>query len=168
MDKRKRKQDIRKPAVIAAYNPGMGGVHLLDRALSNLRPVIREKKWYWPLVISAINIAFLYSWRLCRIVSGETIPQKYFRLHIVAIMIRQLKLRIISVDSRSTKAHRVSDEVKYYGLCHYPISCSVRKCVVCGKSCRNSYEKRKRSLHVKVYFLNLTNTMALLPQHILY
>ena len=59
--KGKGKQNIRQPAVISAYNRGMGGVDLLDRALSDLRPVIRGKKWYWPLVINAINIAFVYS-----------------------------------------------------------------------------------------------------------
>ena len=35
---------ITQPAVIAAYNRGMGGVDLLDRALSALRPVICGKK----------------------------------------------------------------------------------------------------------------------------
>ena len=55
------KQNIQQPAVIAAYNQGMGGVDLLDRALSNLRPVIHGKKWYWPLVINAINITLVYS-----------------------------------------------------------------------------------------------------------
>ena len=59
--KGKGKQNIQQPAVIAAYNRGMGGVDLLDRALSDLRPVIRGKKWYGPLVINAINIAFVYS-----------------------------------------------------------------------------------------------------------
>ena len=44
--------NITQPAVIAAYNRGMGGVELLDRALSDLRPVIRGKKWYWPLIIN--------------------------------------------------------------------------------------------------------------------
>ena len=150
--KGKGKQNIQQPAVIAAYSRGMGGVDLLDRALSDLRPVIRGKKWYRPLVINAINIAFVYSWRLYRIVSGETIPQKDFRWHIVGIMIRQPKPRVIRVGSRPTKAHKVADEVRYDGLGHYPISCSVRKCVVCGKSCRNSCEKCKRSLHVKTCF----------------
>ena len=74
--KGKGKQNIQKSTVIAAYNRGMGGVDLLDRALSNLRSVIRRKKWYWPLVINAINISFVYSWRLFRIVSGETIPYR--------------------------------------------------------------------------------------------
>ena len=43
---RKGKQNIQQPAVIAAYNRGMGGVDLLDLALSDLRPVIPGKKWY--------------------------------------------------------------------------------------------------------------------------
>ena len=41
-----------------------------------------------------INIAFVYSWWLYRIVSGETIPQNDFERHIVGIMIRQSKLRV--------------------------------------------------------------------------
>ena len=89
----------------------MGGVDLLDRALSDLGPVIHGRKWYWPLVINAINIAFVYSWRLYRIVSGETIQQEDFRQHNVEIIIRQSKPRVISVDSRPTKAHKVDDEV---------------------------------------------------------
>ena len=71
--KGKGKQNIQQTTIIAAYNRGMGGVDLLDRALSCLRPVIHGKKWYWPLLINLINIAFVYSWRLYCIVSGETI-----------------------------------------------------------------------------------------------
>ena len=40
------KQSIPSPAIIAAYNPGMSGVDLLDHALIGLSPVIRGKKWY--------------------------------------------------------------------------------------------------------------------------
>ena len=130
----------------------MGGFDLLNRTLSNLRRVIRGKKWYWPLVINVINIAFVYSWQLYRIVPGETILQKSFRRHILGIMIRQSKLWVISADSRPTKAYEMADEVRHDELGHYPISCSVRKCVVCGKSCRNSCAKCKRSLHVKICF----------------
>ena len=59
-----RKINVNQPAVIAAYNQGMGGVDLVDRALSNLRPLIRGKKWYWPSLISALNFTFVYSWRV--------------------------------------------------------------------------------------------------------
>ena len=123
--KGKGEQKIKKPAVVPAYNQGMGGVDLLDRVLSNLRPVICGKKRYWPLVINAINIAFVCSWRLHNIVFGETIPQKNLRRHIVDIMIRQSKPRVISVDSRPTKARKVADEKRNDGLGHYLISCSV-------------------------------------------
>ena len=63
--------------------------------------------------------------------------------HIVGFMIRQSNPRIISIDPRSTKAHKVAHEMRCDGLGHYPISCSVWKCAFCGKSCRNSCEKCK-------------------------
>ena len=72
--------------------------------------------------VNAINIAFVYSWQLYRIISGKTLLQKNLRRHIVGIMIRQTKPRIINVGSRPTKAHKVVDEVRYNGLGHYPIN----------------------------------------------
>ena len=130
----------------------MSAVDLLDRVLFDLRLVICGKKWYWPLLVNVINIVSVYSWRLYCIVSGEIIPQKDFRRHIVGIMIRQSKPRVISVDSCPRKAHKVAAEVRYDGLGHNPISFSVRKCAVCGKGFRKSCEKYKRSLHVKACF----------------
>ena len=42
------------------------GEQLGTRVVKNdhilIRPVIRGKKWYWPLVINALNIGFVYSW----------------------------------------------------------------------------------------------------------
>ena len=82
----------------------MGGVDLLDHALFGLRLVIRGKKWYWPLAINVINIAFVHSWRLYRIVSAETIPQKDFRRHILGIMIRQSKPRVLILLQQSSQS----------------------------------------------------------------
>ena len=130
----------------------MGGVDLLDCALSDLRPVIRGKKWYWPLVINALNIVFVFSWRLYRIVAGEPVPQKDFRRHIVSIIIRKSAPRITDVYSRPTRGHKIADEVRYDSVGHYPVSSPVRKCAICGRSCRNACEKCKRSLHVKTCF----------------
>ena len=152
MDKRKRETKYSATTVIAVYNWGMGGADLLNCALSSLRLVIRGEKWYWPLVTNAINIAFVYYWRLYCIVSGKTIPQKDFRRQIVGIMIRQSKPHVIGVDSRPIKAHKVADEMRCDGLGHYPNSCPIQKCLVCGKSCKNSCEKCKRILHVKTCF----------------
>ena len=41
--KGKGRENIPQPAVIYYYNKGMGGLDLLDRALSNMRPIIRGK-----------------------------------------------------------------------------------------------------------------------------
>ena len=57
------KSNKNQPAITAAFNQGMGGLDLLNRALSGLTPLIRAKNWYWPLVIHALNIAFVYSLR---------------------------------------------------------------------------------------------------------
>ena len=125
--------NITEPAVIAAYNRGMGGVDLLDRALSDLRPVIRGKKWYWPLIINAINIAFVYSWRIYRIISGEVFSQKDFRRRVVSIMIRRSASQILDVRSRPAHAFKVADEIRLDGIGHYPSPASVRRCAICKK-----------------------------------
>ena len=148
----------------------MGGVDLLDRALSCLRPVIHGKKWYWPLFINLINIAFVYSWRLYCIVSGETIPQKDFRRHIVGIMIRQSKPCVISVDSRPTKAHKVADEMRYNELCHYPSAAQFRNVLFVGNVAEihvRSANEAYMSKHVSRFFMKSDYTMTLLPQHVL-
>ena len=54
---------VTQPHLIHLYNKGMGGVDLMDRLLSSYRPMIRGKKWYWPLFINALNITIVAAWR---------------------------------------------------------------------------------------------------------
>ena len=56
--------NVEQPHAIKACNQGMGGVDLVDRALSDLRPNFNGKKWYWSLVINALNLGFVHCWRL--------------------------------------------------------------------------------------------------------
>ena len=35
----------------------MGEVDVMDRLLGSWRPIIRGKKWYWLLIINAINVS---------------------------------------------------------------------------------------------------------------
>lgn len=60
--KRQGNINVEQPAVNVHYNCGMGGVDLADRALSDYRPSIHCKKWHWPLVVNALNVAFVYCW----------------------------------------------------------------------------------------------------------
>ena len=55
---------ITQPQVIKQYNNGMGGVDVMDRLLGSYRPMICGKKWYWLLIINAINVSVVVAWRL--------------------------------------------------------------------------------------------------------
>ena len=129
----------------------MGGVDLLDRELSDIRPIIRGKKWYWLLIINALNIDFVYSWRMYKIVSGEEVPQKNFRRHITSIMIRRSHPQPLSA-SRSEWTFKVADEIRSDGNGHYPNPGPVRRCVIFKKTCRNLCKKSNIGVHVNTCF----------------
>ena len=71
----------------------------MDRALSDLRPQIQGKKWYWPLCINAINLLFVYSWRLYEIANNKKVEQREFRRDIVNILLN-LVMEIPKGDSQ--------------------------------------------------------------------
>ena len=129
---------------------GMGGVDFFDYIL--IRPVIRGKKWYWPLVINALNIGFVYSWWVFGIVSEEPMPQKNYCPQIVGILIQWAHLEIISVHLRPARNFWILDEIRFDGVLHYPISWPVRRCVLCGKNSRKACEKCKLTLHLNTCF----------------
>ena len=60
---RKEKVDLPQPHVVASYNKYMGGVDLLDRFLSQYRPKITGKKWWWPFFTNTLNMAVVAAWR---------------------------------------------------------------------------------------------------------
>lgn len=55
---------INEPNLVKKYNQKMGGVDVMDRLLGSCRPIIRERKWYWPLIINAIKVLVIAAWRL--------------------------------------------------------------------------------------------------------
>ena len=72
--------NISQPHTIKACNKCMGGVDLVDRALSDLRPNFNGRKWYWNLIINTLNVGIVHCWRLlhqlCTKPKGD---QKSFR-----------------------------------------------------------------------------------------
>ena len=144
--------NVQQPSVIGHYNCVMGGVDLVDRALSNFRSVIHGKKWYWPLLVNALNIGFVYCRRLFRIIADDAVEQKTFRHHIVSILLRQF-IRVTPARSLpAAKAFMVADEIRLDGVNHYPKSGPICKCTVCKKSCRNTCSKCNSSIHVNTCF----------------
>ena len=52
------------PMLVKLYNNGMREVDVMDQLLGSYRQSIREKKWYWPLVINGLNVSVVAAWRL--------------------------------------------------------------------------------------------------------
>jgi hypothetical protein len=63
--------NVDQPRLIHNYNQDMGGVDLVDNALSDMRPVIHWKKWYGPLIVNAFGLLRVAAWRLHREVGGS-------------------------------------------------------------------------------------------------
>ena len=93
------------------YNHSMGGVDLVNRALSDYEPSIHGKKWYWPFVVNALNVAFVYCWRLYRISTGEAKEQKLYWRDIVSILLRRLIKTTPAAALSVPQVYRGSNEV---------------------------------------------------------
>lgn len=141
---------IPQPNVVAKYNKGKGGVELLDRALEDYRPKIRGKKWYWSLLIYAINMITVFIWRVYQLSTNAETKQKDFRRSL-AVMLRQSKPRP-TAESIPGPSFSLLSDVRTDNFNLYPESCPVRRCTVCRKNCRIHCMKCKKSMHLRDCF----------------
>ena len=85
--------------LIKQYNNCMGGVGVMDRLLGSYHPMIRGKKWCWPLIINAINNSMVATWQLhCGV--AETPKSRLEFRHEIAIFL--LKSLIMDVHKKTT------------------------------------------------------------------
>ena len=70
--------NVSQPHASKVYNKCVGGVDLVDRTLSDLRPSFSGKKWYRSLIINALNLGFVYCWRLHQLCTKPKGDQKSF------------------------------------------------------------------------------------------
>lgn len=150
--KQKGSVSVPQPYIVRSYNNGMGGVDLLDRALSECRPKINGKKWYWPLIINALNVGLVFCWRLFQEISGTKVPQKQFRNNLATILIKRSGSNNERRDSRPGPSFSVPAAVRTDNQRHYPESNAVRRCAVCKKNCRIKCSKCQKPLHLNVCF----------------
>ena len=52
-----------QPFCFYLCNQAMEGVDLLDRFISQYRPTIQGKKWYWPLFLNCVQMITVAAWR---------------------------------------------------------------------------------------------------------
>ena len=73
---------IAQPRMIQSCNKHMGGVDLLDRFLSDYRPRLRSKKWWWCLFANFLSMSVVAAWRLHKELKGK-MSHLQFRREIV-------------------------------------------------------------------------------------
>ncbi|XP_033218482.1 piggyBac transposable element-derived protein 3-like [Belonocnema kinseyi] len=81
---------VPRPAMLSVYNQGMGGTDWLDQNVNLYRIQIRNRKWYWPLVIWMLNVALQSSWILHRH-AGNDISHLDFRRGIALTYLKKFK-----------------------------------------------------------------------------
>ena len=96
----------------------------MDRLLGTYRPMIRGKKWYWPLVINTINVSVVAAWSCNAVISPMTHPE--FRREIAICLLyisygrmNQSNQKISSLTkSIITKSQQPKDDAKFARKIH--------------------------------------------------
>lgn len=137
--------DIDQPVVIAKYNLHMGGVDILDRFMSNYRPVFHSKKWWWPLFINGLNMAVVAAWRL-HVEIGGSFDHLDFRRHIVRTILQRSEKPPTATSGPAS--HPVSD-IRYDKVDHHLVpSARQARCRLCKKNARLHCTKCMAPLHL--------------------
>jgi len=87
--KNRERVNVSQPQTIANYNRYMGGVDLLDNALSNIRPSIKSRKWYFPIVINTFRTLLIASWKFS-ILLGKKSSQIDFTRNVVQYLMNKV------------------------------------------------------------------------------
>ncbi|KAL1416974.1 hypothetical protein MTO96_027272 [Rhipicephalus appendiculatus] len=93
--KERKRVPVPQPRVIQQYNKHMGGVDLLDRFISDYRPCLHGKKWYWPLLSNLLVTLRVAAWRLYTEVGSQPpLDQLQFtRLIVQGLLTKRLDTR---------------------------------------------------------------------------
>ena len=135
---------ITQPQLIKQCNNGMG-VDVKDWLLGSYRPVIPGKKWYWLLIIYAIDVSVVADWQLHCVVA-ET-PKSHLEFwHEIAICPLKSPTDVRKKTTGGAIANLPSD-LRYDSADHFKISTTQGRCKYNTRSMQNI--PQEYSLNVK-------------------
>ena len=141
-------EKIKQPMIVSTYNRGMGGVDVIDKLLGAYRPVIRGKKWWYPLFTNALNISVVAAWRLYGYLhnqpGGAIVSHLDFRRTIALCL-----MKMVARGRRHSPGFvaELPADIRFDGLGHENSSASQGRCIVCGTNTRNQCRKCAVRLH---------------------
>ena len=133
--KRRVKSETDAPIIesqlIKQYYNSMGGIDAIDRLLGSYCPTVRGKKWYWPLIINAVNVSVVAPWQFHYAVVEVLKSHLEFRCEIA---IRLLK-SAINVHRKTTgrAIANLPSDLWYEGISHCRVSTTQDGCKICQK-----------------------------------
>lgn len=137
--------NVKQPYIVRKYNEGMGGVDVMDRLLSSYRPMIRGKKWWWPLFVNILNLSVVAAWRAYCNLHHDGMDHLTFRREIVLTLLKaEGKKR-----QQTSGGHHVGlpADVRYDGVGHDREGCEQGRCRMCQKNTRHKCGKCDARLH---------------------
>ena len=143
----KKKADARvtQPKLIKQYNLEMRVVDVMDRLLGTYRPMIRGKKWYWPLVINAINVSLVAAWRIhCNAVVSPLTHLEFCRE--IAIWLLKSPMEERTKVTGGTLLG-LSKDIRFDHINHYKITITEGRCKICQKNAQYKCQKCNVRLH---------------------
>ena len=142
---KKSKINITQPRMVESYNKYMGGVDLFHRFLSEYRPRLRSKKWWWCLFANFLNMSVVAAWRLHKEIGG-TMNHLQFRREIV----RTLLGRVPDKSCRPGPSGMPVDSIRFSGSVHICVSAGKQeRCKLCKKNTMTMCNRCEVLLHKK-------------------
>ena len=117
----------------------MGEVDVMDQLLGSYRSTIGGKKWHWPLIINAINVFVVATWRLHCAVAETPKSHLEFRRGI-AICLRKSPMDVRKKTTGGAIANLPSD-LRYDSVDHFKVSTTQGRCKIYRKNTCYIFEK---------------------------
>ena len=72
----------------------MGGIDVMDRLLAPYRPNMKGKKWYWTLIVDALNVYVVAAWKIHCKTNQEELAHLDFRREITLCLLNLVSQRV--------------------------------------------------------------------------
>ena len=118
----------------------------MDRLLASYRPNIKGKKWYWSLLLNALNISVVAPWRVHCKISTEKLSHLDFRRAITLCLLKSEKIPCPTSISASAS---LPGDVRFDGLNHLLASTTQGRRKICKKNTKSMCKKCHVRLHTE-------------------
>ena len=151
-------KQITQPKLITAYHKHLGGVDKMDWSVQKYRIKIRGKKWHFPLLTNAFDVALVNTHVLYCLANGA-VPLLGFR-RMVARTYLALSSKLSDPKKAGQKSfpksllQHVPFDIRESAEGHYIERSEMgkqRKCAICKKNVRKQCSKCNVELHVECF-----------------